>query len=261
MPIHPTAIIEDGAEISADARIGPYCVIGPKAKIAAGAELKSHVTVSGRTTIGERTIVHPFAALGGPPQHTGYRDEDTSLAIGTDNIIREHTAINIGTAAGRGETRVGDHCYLMCNAHAGHDCIIGDRTIFGPSAAVGGHAVIGENVFLGGLAAVHQHSRIGAYAFIGGLAAVTTDLIPYGSAWGNHAHLDGLNIIGLKRRGAPRDLIHDMRAAYNLLFHGDGVFKDRVEQAEREFGHRPEVARIIAFIKAEAPRPLMTPAR
>ncbi len=261
MPIHPTAIIEDGAEISDDARIGPYCVIGPKAKIAAGAELKSHVTVSGRTTIGERTIAHPFAALGGPPQHVGYKGEDTSLVIGADNIIREHATMNAGTAAGRGETRVGDRGYFMGNAHVGHDCIVGDNAILGPSAALGGHVVIGERVFIGGLAAVHQNNRVGDFAFIGGLAAVTTDLIPYGSAWGNHAHLDGLNIIGLKRRGAPRDLIHDMRAAYNLLFHGAGVFKDRVEQAECEFGHRPEVARIIAFIKAEAPRPLMTPAR
>jgi len=261
MPIHPTAIIEDGAEISGDARIGPFCVIGPQVKIAAGAELKSHVTVSGRTSIGERTVAHPFAALGGPPQHVGYKGEDTSLVIGADNIIREHAAINTGTAAGRGETRIGDRCFFMCGAHVGHDCIIGDGAIFGPSAAVGGHAIIGENVFLGGLAAVHQHSRIGDNAFVGGVAAVTTDIIPYGSAWGNHARLDGLNIIGLKRRGAARELIHDMRAAYKLLFHGGGVFKERVKQAEKEYGHRPEVALIIDFIKAEAPRPLMTPAR
>lgn len=261
MPIHPTAIIEDGAEISDEATIGPYCVVGGKARIAAGAELKSHVHIAGRTSIGERTVVWPFASLGGPPQHLGYRGEDTALVIGADNIIREHVTMNIGTAAGRGVTRIGDRGYFMAGSHVGHDCDIGDHAILAPSVAIGGHVTVEEHVFFGGLSAVHQHSRVGAYSFIGGLAGITTDVIPYGSAWGTHAHLDGLNIIGLKRRGVPRDVIHDMRAAYRLLFEGGGVFAERVELAAAEYGHRPEVARIIAFIRADASRPVMTPAR
>lgn len=261
MPIHPTAIIEDGADIHETATIGPYCTVGPLARIGADVVLKSHVAVAGRTTIGERTVVWPFASLGGPPQHTGYKGEDTRLVIGADNVIREHATMNLGTPGGGGVTRIGANCYFMTGAHVAHDCTVGDRVIFANNATLGGHVTVGDQVFLGGLSAVHQHGRIGDFAFVGGLAGIVSDLIPYGSAWGAHAHLDGFNIVGLKRRGAPRATIHKMRAAYRLLFRGEGVFRERLAQAEESYGDIPEVARILAFIKAPAKRPLMTPAR
>lgn len=261
MNIHPTAVVENGAEIDGDVEIGPYCHIGPRVKISAGVALHAHVVVSGRTQIGANTTIYPFAAIGGPPQHLGYRGEDTRLVIGAGNTIREHVTMNIGTLAGRGETRVGDNGMFMTACHVAHDCIIGNNVIMANNATLGGHVVIEESAFLGGLCAIHQFCRVGAFAFIGGCAAVPTDVIPYGSAIGNHATLAGLNIVGLKRRGASRDAIHDLRAAYKLLFSGEATFRERFAETQKRYGHRPEVVRVLKFISEDAPRPLMTPAR
>ena len=259
MSIHPTAIVESGASVSDSAVIGPYCVVGARATIGDRVVLHAHVTVSGRTTIGEATEIYPFAAIGGPPQHLGYRGEDTGLIIGARNIIREHVTMNVGTVAGRGETRIGDSGLFMTACHIAHDCVIGDHVIMANNATLGGHVVIENNVFLGGLCAIHQFCRVGAFAFIGGCAGVPNDVIPFGSAIGNHAHLAGLNIVGLKRRNVPRQAIHDLRAAYRLLFSDEATFQDRVSSVEAAYGDREEVRRILDFIAADARRPLMTP--
>lgn len=261
MRIHPTAIVEDGAEIAEGVSVGAYCVVGAKVKLGPGVVLHPHVMVAGRTEIGAHTVVHAFASLGGPPQHVAYRGEDTRLVIGARNVIREHVTMNLGTPAGRGETRVGDDGFFMTACHVGHDCVIGDHVIMANCATLGGHVVVGDFVFLGGLCAIHQFSRIGAYAFIGGCAAVTADVIPYGSAIGNHARLAGLNIIGMKRRGLSREAIHDLRGAYRLLFAEEGSFQERLAEVAARYGGREEVRRIIDFIRADARRPVMAPAR
>lgn len=261
MRIHPTAIVEDGAEIEAGVSIGPYCRVASKAKLGDGVELKSHVIVEGDTEIGARTIVHPFAVLGGPPQHLGYRGEDTRLRIGADCVIREHSTLNLGTPAGRGQTVIGEKCFLMTGAHVAHDCIVGSNVIFANNATLGGHVVVGDFVFLGGLCAVHQFCRVGAFAFIGGCAAVPTDVIPYGSATGNHAQLSGLNIVGMKRRGMSRAAIHDVRAAFRMLFADEGSFQERLDAVASNFAHSEEVMRIVNFIREDTRRPLMAPPR
>jgi UDP-N-acetylglucosamine acyltransferase len=259
--IHPTAIVEDGARLAADVEIGPFCRVGGKATLEAGVVLKSHVVVDGRTTIGARTVVHPFAYLGGPPQHLGYRGEDTAAFIGADCVIRENATVNLGTPAGRGETRIGDRCFMMAGAHVAHDCVVADNVVFANCSTLGGHVVVGEGVFLGGLSAVHQHCRVGAFAFVGGCAAVVDDIIPYGSAIGNRATLEGLNLVGMKRRSMARPAIHDLRATYRGLFALDGVFEERLERVAAAMAHRPEAMRIVEFIRADARRPLMAPAR
>lgn len=261
MGVHPTAIVEPGAEIAGDAEVGPYCVIERGAVIGAGARLLSHIVVRSGVMLGERAMVHPFAVLGGPPQHAGYRGEPTRLEIGPDCVIREHATLNRGTAAGGGVTMIGRKCFFMAGAHVAHDCRVGDEVVFANNATLGGHVRIGSYVFLGGLCAVHQFSRVGDYAMIGGCAAVTADVIPYGSAIGNHATLEGLNIIGMKRRGVSRAAMHDVRRAYRLLFDGDGVFEERVAATEAALGGRDEVRRILDFIKADAKRAVMAPAR
>lgn len=261
MAIHPTAIVEDGAQIGDGAEIGAYCRIGPRVSLGDGVVLHSHVVVAGSTSIGPRTIIHPFSSIGGPPQHLGYKGENTRLIIGAGNIIREHVTMNIGTVGGRGETRVGDNGFFMTASHVAHDCIIGDNVIMANNATLGGHVIIENAAFLGGLCAIHQFCRVGAFAFIGGCAAVPTDVIPYGSAIGNHASLAGLNIVGLKRRGVSRTAIHDLHAAYKLLFSEGATFRERLVEVETKYGASTEVARVLAFINADAPRPLMTPAR
>ena len=261
MPIHPTAIVETGAQIAPGAVIGPWCRVSAKATIGEGAELRSNVVVDGRTEIGARTIVHPFAVLGGPPQHLGYKGEDTALKIGGDCVIREHSTANLGTSQGRGVTVIGDKCLLMTGAHVAHDCIVGSNVIFANNATLGGHVVVEDFVFLGGLCGIHQFSRIGAYAFIGGCAAVTADVIPYGSAVGNHAELVSLNLVGLKRRGMSRAAIHDLRGAYKALFANEGTFEERIDEVERRYAASGEVMRVIKFIREDTRRPLMAPPR
>ena len=262
MTIHPTSIVEDGAEIDAGAEVGPYCVIGAGAKLGAGVVLKSHVVIDGVTAIGARTVVHAFAVLGGPPQHLQYKGEPTRLEIGADVVIREHVTMNPGTPAGGGVTSVGDRGYFMTASHVGHDCQVGDNVIFANNATLGGHVQVGDYAFLGGMCAIHQHCRVGAYAFVGGCAAVACDIIPYASAFGNHARLGGLNVIGLKRRNMPRESIRALREAYKLLFDAeDGTFRDRLEEARSRFAGVTEVGAVIDFIDNGASRSLMTPAR
>ena len=257
--IHPTAIVDKSAEIDADAEIGPYCILGPNVKIAAGARLVAHVFIERETEIGAATVVHPYAVLGQPAQDTSYKGEATQLVIGARNTIREHVSMHRGTVRGRGRTTVGDDGYFMAQSHVAHDCIVGDGVIFAQGATLGGHVQVGDSVIMGGLSAMHQYGRIGKHAFVGGLAAVVADVIPYGSVFGNHATLAGLNVIGLKRRGFSREAVHDLRAAYRLLFAEEGTFQERLDDVAENYAHEPLVQEIISFIRAEAQRPLCMP--
>lgn len=256
--IAPTAQVHSNVALGADVEIGPFCVVEEGAEIGDRTKLFSHVAVTGKTTIGEDCLVYPHAYLGGPPQDFKYQGEDTRLFIGARNIIREHVTMHIGTGVGRGETRVGNDSYYMVGSHVGHDCIVGDQVTFANLATLGGHVHVGDQVIMGGLSAVHQHCRIGRHAFIGGGAPVTGDVIPYGMV-DNQGRLAGLNLVGLKRRGFPREAINDMRTAYRLFFADEGSFQERVEDAARLFNHRPEAVEMADFVRAPAQRPLCLP--
>ena len=258
--IHPTAIVEDGAELGADVKVGPFCVIGSQCRIGGRTELISHVTVSGRTEIGADCTIYPFAALGGPAQDFKHKDgDDVSLQIGDRNVIREHVTMHAGTALARARTTVGSGGFFMVGSHVAHDCVVGDQVVFANNATLGGGSVVGDYVIMGGLSALHQQCRIGNYAFVGGGAAVVGDLIPFGMA-DNHGYLAGLNLVGLRRRKFSRDAIHDLRAAYRLIFAEEGSFDERVEDAARLFETRSEVMSVIEFIREpSARRPLCFP--
>lgn len=256
--IHPTAIVDPKAEIGEGAEIGPYCMVGPGVRIGARSRLISHVTVSGNTSLGEDCVAHPFVALGEPPQDFKYDGGDVSLVIGDKNIFREHVTMHMGTESGRGITSVGDGGFFMVGAHVAHDCQVGSHVVFANNATLGGGSTVSDYVIMGGLSALHQQCRIGKYAFIGGGAPVVGDVIPYGMA-DNEGHLAGLNLVGLKRRGFSRDTIHDLRAAYRLLFAAEGKFSERVDDTARLFENCAEVMDIIDFIRAPASRPLCFP--
>jgi UDP-N-acetylglucosamine acyltransferase len=256
--IHPMAIVEAGAELADGVEIGPWCVIGPKVQLAAGVRLLSHVSIAGATSIGPRTVVHPFAALGQPPQDKKYKGEPTRLIVGADNIIREQVTFHLGTPTGRGQTVIGDGGFFMVGAHVGHDCIVGNGVTFANNATLGGMVTIDDAVTLGGLSAVHQFGRVGRFAFVGGGAPVVGDVIPYGMV-DNHGRLHGLNLVGLKRRGVPRTTIHALRALYRELFEGDGLFEDRFAAAQERHGHHPEAKLIFDFIEAGQKRGLCLP--
>jgi UDP-N-acetylglucosamine acyltransferase len=259
--IHPTAIVAPGAQLGQGVEVGPYSVIGEHVVIGPRTKVLSHVVVEGHTRIGADCTVRNFSNLGGPPHHTGYRGEPTELVIGDRNRIWEHVTMHIGTADGNGRTVVGDDGMFMATSHVGHDCVVGDNVILAHSATLGGHVNVGDFVMVSGLAAVHQHCRVGRYSFIGGLAAVTKDVIPYGMVWGNHAHLEGLNLVGLKRRNFSRETVSELRTAYRSLFADEGTFQERVDDTAGAFSHSGPVMEIVDFIRAEAGRPLCLPQR
>ena len=259
--IHPTAIVSPGAQLGQDVEVGAFCTVGPQVQLGDGVRLVSHAVIEGATQVGAGTTVHPFAVLGGAPQHLAHKGEETRLVIGERNIIREHVTMHTGTVGGGGVTKIGSDSLYMVGAHVAHDCIVGDRVTFANNATLGGHVVIGDFVFMGGLCAVHQFTRIGRYSFVGGGGVVTKDIIPYGSVWGNHAHLEGLNLVGLKRRGFTREAINALRAAYRLLFADEGTFQERLDDVAETHADTPEVMEIVDFIRSEANRPLCLPER
>jgi UDP-N-acetylglucosamine acyltransferase len=264
MMIHATALVAPGAELAADVEIGPYCIVGPKVKLHPGVRLRSHVVVDGDTEIGEACEVYPFAYLGGPPQHAAHKQADASrLVIGARNLIREQVTMHGGSVVGRGVTTVGDDGTFYVGAHIGHDAHVGNHVTMTNHATLGGHVVLGDHVIMGGLSAIQQRSRVGRHAFIGGEAAVNSDVIPFGMVWGNHARLQGLNLIGLKRNGFSRQTINTLRAAFHAIFDlREGPFRERVELAAAgPFSESPEVMEIIDFIRADVTRPLVMPSR
>jgi UDP-N-acetylglucosamine acyltransferase len=257
--IHSTAVVEDGARIASGVRIGPFCHVGSEVTLGEGVELVSHVAVAGRTTIGGRTRIHPFASIGHQPQDLKYKGEPSTLTIGSDCIIREGVTINPGTEDGGMETIVGDRCAFLANSHVGHDCRIGSNVILANNVMLAGHVTVGDFAGIGGGAAVIQFTRVGAHSYLGGMSGLENDLIPYGMALGNRAHLSGLNIVGLQRRGFSRDDIHSMRRAYRLLFADEGTLVERTEDVEKEFSDHPIVTEIVAFIRARGKRGLCVP--
>jgi UDP-N-acetylglucosamine acyltransferase len=259
--IDESARVAPGAVIGTDVSIGPFCVLGPDVVIGDGCRLIASVHLTGHTTIGPRTVIYPFCSLGTPPQSTRYRGGPTRLVVGADCDLRESVTMNRGTEDGGGVTTVGDRAFFMANSHVGHDCHVGNDVVFANCATLGGHCEIGDGVVIGGLSAVHQFTRIGSFAMIGGVCGVRGDVIPFGLANGDYARLEGLNLIGLKRRKFSRERIQAIRRAYQRLFLDPGVFAERLEQAAREFAGDETVMQIITFIRAGEHRPLCRPER
>jgi UDP-N-acetylglucosamine acyltransferase len=255
--IHPSAVVEPGARLADGVRVGPFCVVGAEVVLQEGVELKSHVVVSGRTEIGAGTVVFPFAVLGEIPQDLKFAGEETRLVIGRRNRIREHVTMNTGTAHGGGVTRVGDDGLFMAGCHIAHDVTVGDRVIVVNSSAVAGHCVLGDDVIVGGLSGVHQWVRIGAGAIIGACTMVTHDVIPHGLVHGARGELEGLNLVGLKRRGVAREEIAALREALEVLRGGEGAFATRVQGLA---GTSSALVReIVDFVTAPSHRQFLTP--
>jgi UDP-N-acetylglucosamine acyltransferase len=257
--IDPTARIADGAVIGEGTSIGPYCIIGPDVAIGPGCRLIGHVHVTAQTSIGAGCTIYPFASLGTPPQSLSYRGELTRLQIGDGCIIREQVTMNAGSVGGGGITRVGDRGYFMNCSHVGHDCQVGNDVIFATSATLGGHCEIGDHVFIGGLSAVHQFTRIGPNVMVGGVCGVRGDVIPFGLVNGQYAVLEGLNIVGMKRRKFTRERLGVVRAFYQKLFHGPGLFAERLNEVAPLAAEDPAIAEILAFIGAGKNRALCLP--
>ena len=257
--VHATAVVDTSAVIGSEVEIGPYCVVEGPVQLERGVRLHSHVVVGGDTLIGEGCEIYPFASVGLAPQDRKYGGENSRLEIGRNCVIREHVTINPGTEGGGLVTRIGDNCLLLVGAHVAHDCQIGSNVTLVNHAALAGHCRVADHVILGGHSAVHQFVRIGEHAFVGGMSGVENDVIPFGSVIGNRAHLGGLNIVGLTRRGFSREQIHALRRAYRMLFAPEGTLKERLADVDDEFPDEPNVQKIVRFIREGGDRAICTP--
>lgn len=262
--IHPTAIVESGARFDEGVVVGPFCHVGARVELGRGVELVSHVVLAGKTRIGANAKIFAFASIGAEAQDLKSRGDEGTLGIGRDCVIREGVTINAGTRAGGGETRIGDGCAFLAYSHVGHDCRIGDGVVLANHVLLGGHVSIGDHAGVGGASVVHQNVRIGAHSYVGGLSGLEGDLVPFGLAGGNRAHLFGLNLVGLRRRGFAEERISRLRAAYSLLFRrddssGETVLAERIEAAARDFAGDDDVEALLAFLRAERARPLCAP--
>ena len=256
--IHKNSIIHQDAKISKSSEIGPYVVIGPNVTIGENVIIHSHVNISGDTTIGNRCKIFPFASIGNDPQDLKYNGEETKLIIGENNTIREYVTINPGTEGGGGITSVGNNCLFMISSHIAHDCIIGNNVVIANNVPIGGHGIIEDDVIIGGNAAVHQFTRIGRMAMVGGMTGVTTDVIPYGLSLGNRNYLQGINLIGLRRKNFPNKDILELSSAYKELFKTNKL-NDNLNKLNGEFKNNKLVNDVIEFINKDKKRPICTP--
>jgi len=247
--IHSTAIVHPKAQIAEGVSIGPYSVIGEQVTIGKDTRIASHVLIEGWTTIGERNQLHSFSCIGTPPQDVGYKNEETYLIIGNDNVIREFATVHRATKKADRKTEIGNKNYLMAYSHVAHDCKLGNSIIMANSAGLAGHITIEDYAILGGIVGVHQYVRIGAYAMIGGQSAIVQDIPPYVSAAGNRAQLYGLNTIGLKRKGFSDEVISDLKKAYKIIFRSGMTIDEAIKKVADEFPGCKEVNYFVDFMR------------
>ncbi len=247
--IHSQALVDERANVGANVEIGPFCVIGPDVTLGDGCRLLSHVVVEGLTEIGPETVISPFASIGGAPQDLRYGGEQTRLVIGARNTIRESATLNRGTADGGGVTRVGDGNLMMAYTHVGHDCRIGDDNILANGSTLAGHVEVGNHATVGAYCGIHQFCRVADFAFIGGFTVLTQDALPWVTTVGNRAKAYGLNLIGLRRRGYPKETIQALKRAYTTLFRSKLRLSEALEALEADAGEFEEVRYFLEFVR------------
>ena len=256
--IHKTALVDSKAKISNNVKIGPYSVIGPNVEIGEGSDIKSHVSIVGVTTIGKNNNIYPFASIGNDPQDLKFDGEQTKLKIGDNNRIREYVTINIGTSGGGGLTKIGNNCLFMVSSHIAHDCLVEDNVILANNVPLGGHAHIESNVIIGGNSAVQQFTRVGKFAMIGGMCGVVRDVIPYGIAHGNRSILQGLNLIGLRRKKIPNKEIIVLNDAYKEIFKNENL-TENLNNLDKDYKKNELVKDMVNFLEKDKKRPICTP--
>ena len=256
--IHKSSVIDKNAKISEKVNIGPFCYVGPNVEISEGVELISNVHIEGNTKIGKNTKIFPFASLGTQPQDLKFKNEKNSLTIGEKNIIREYVTINPGTEGGGSKTIIGNECLLMISSHIAHDCIIGNNVIIANNVPLGGHVKIEDSVVIGGNSAVQQFTRIGRLAMIGGMTGVLKDVPPFGLSIGNRNYLQGINLIGLRRKKYDNKKIMGLDQAYKEIFSSKNLHEN-LSKINGEYNDNELVSEVIRFIERDKKRPICSP--
>jgi UDP-N-acetylglucosamine acyltransferase len=256
--IHKSSVIDAQAKISNNVKIGPFCYIGPEVQISENVELISNVHLEGNTKIGSGTKIFPFASIGTQPQDLKYNNEKNSTIIGKNNIIREYVTINPGTDGGGNKTIIGDDCLFMISSHVAHDCKIGNNVIIANNVPLGGHVTIEDSVIIGGNSAVQQFTRIGRLAMIGGMTGVLKDVIPFGLSIGNRNYLQGINLIGLRRKKYENQKIIGLDRAYKEIFSSKTLYEN-LSKINGEYKDNELVKEVITFIEKDKKRPICLP--
>ena len=256
--IHQTALVDSKAKLHSSVKVGPYSVIGADVEIDENTEIKSHVSIVGNTKIGKNNKIYPFASIGNDPQDLKFQGEITKLEIGNNNKIREYVTINPGTKGGGGITKLGNNCLFMVSAHIAHDCFVGNNVILANNVPLGGHAYIEDNVIIGGNSAVQQFTRVGRFAMIGGMCGVVRDIIPFGIAHGNRSILQGINLIGLRRKNILNQDIMILSEAYKEIFKNENL-TDNLKNLSNELKKHELVSEVVSFIEKDKKRPICTP--
>ena len=256
--IHNTAIIDPKAKISSGVSIGAFTVIGPNVEIGENTIIQSHVSIIGNTKVGKNNKIYPFASIGNDPQDLKFDGEVTKLEIGDNNKIREYVTVNPGTKGGGGLTKIGNNCLFMVSSHIAHDCLVEDNVILANNVPLGGHAHIEENVIIGGNSAVQQFTRVGKSSMIGGMCGVVRDIIPYAMVHGNRSILQGLNLIGLRRKNIPNKEIIVLTEAYKEIFKDENLTTN-LKNLKEEFKKNDLVNDVVKFLEKDKKRPICTP--
>jgi UDP-N-acetylglucosamine acyltransferase len=247
--IHPTALVEPGAELAEGVRVGAYTVVDSEVRVGSGTTIGSHTILEGRTEIGADCRIGSHVIIGAPPQDVKYHGEPTRVIIGDRTLVREFATVHRASTGGSGVTSIGPESFIMAYAHVAHDCQLAEQVILANQASLAGHVEIGRRAVIGGMSGVHQFVRIGEYVFLGACSAVLQDIPPYVKAQGNRAKPFGLNVVGLRRHGFSAEAIHALKQAYRILFASGLNTSQALTQLEQGLGGSPEVQRFIDFVK------------
>jgi UDP-N-acetylglucosamine acyltransferase len=246
--VHPTALVDPGAELGEGVVVGPFSIVGPGVRVGAGTRIGPHVLIERDTTLGAGCVISQGAVLGTDPQDLKYGGEPTQLRVGDRTVIREYATLNRGTSAS-GLTSVGSDCMLMAYAHVAHDCMLGDHVILSNAVNMAGHVTIQDWAIVGGMTPIHQFVRIGAHAFVGGGSRVAKDVPPYVKAAGSPMQLYGLNSVGLQRRGFSEEVRRELKRAYRLFFASSHNTTQAMVRAREELRALPEVEVFLSFFE------------
>ena len=255
--IDKTAIINPKAKLDKNVQIGPYSVIGPNVEIGENTVIQSHVNISGNVKIGKGNKIYPFVSIN-EPQDLKYAGEPTNLVIGDNNKIREYVTINPGTVGGGGKTVIGNNCLFMISSHIAHDCQVGNNVIIANNVPLGGHVIIEDNVVIGGNSAVQQFTRVGKLSMIGGMCGVVKDVLPYSLVFGNRSILQGINIIGLRRKNISNEKINKVKKTFDIIFQDNNHMKN-LKKIPEEISNDEIIRDIINFLNTDKKRPICTP--
>src|SRR6267143_1621489 len=246
--IHPTAIVDPGAEVGAGTIVGPYCVIAANVVIGGNCWLQHHVTLQGPMRAGAKNKFYAYCSIGQQTQDLKYKGEPTYLEIGDENTFREFVTVNRSTTS-EGKTRIGNRGNFLAYSHIGHDCRVGDEVVFSNNGTLAGHVEVGDNAVMGGLTAVHQFCRIGRFAITGGCSKIVQDVPPFMIADGNPAEIRGVNSVGLERKGYSAEKVKPIKEAFRLLFRSKFNTGQAIEAIRKELPPSEEINQIVEFIE------------